>query len=144
MQPYLKEKGNTMNRLNKPFGLSKTSQARLEGVDPRLVSLVHEILWYMDVSVIEGLRSVTQQQQNVKKGVSKTMKSKHLVGKAIDLYPYPIPRLADGRIDSNAKVWNTLGRVGTFCAGKLGYPEIFWGGFWTSLIDKPHFEIEEE
>ena len=72
------------------------------------------------------------------------MRSKHLVGKAVDLYPYPIPRLANGEIDSNAKVWNTLGRVGTFCAGKLGYPEISWGGFWTSLIDKPHFEIEED
>lgn len=98
----------------------------------------------MDISVIEGIRTVSQQQENIKKGVSKTMRSKHLVGKAVDLYPYPIPRKPDGSIDSNAKAWNTLGRVGTFCAGKLGYPEISWGGFWTSLVDKPHFEIEED
>lgn len=133
-----------MKRQKKQFVLSKRSKERLVGLDPRLVALVDEILWYMDVSVIEGIRSVTQQQENIRKGVSKTMRSKHLVGKAVDLYPYPIPRLANGEIDSNAKVWNTLGRVGTFCAGKLGYPEIFWGGFWTSLVDKPHFEIEED
>ena len=133
-----------MKRQKKQFKLSERSKEKLEGLDPRLVALVDEILWYMDVSVIEGIRSVTQQQENIRKGVSKTMRSKHLVGKAVDLYPYPIPRLANGEIDSNAKIWNTLGRVGTFCAGKLGYPEISWGGFWTSLVDKPHFEIEED
>lgn len=132
-----------LKKAKRQYKLSEKSLQNLIGVDPRLIKLVHEILWYMDVSVIEGVRSVTQQQAYVKRGVSKTMMSKHLTGKAIDLYPYPIPRKSDGEIDSEDPRWNKLGRVGIYCAGTLGFPEIQWGGFWTSLIDKPHFEIEE-
>ena len=72
-----------MKRRESPYRLSKTSLARLKGVDQRLVSLVYEMLWYIDVSVIEGLRTLEQQRQNVAKGVSQTLKSKHLKGKAV-------------------------------------------------------------
>ena len=133
-----------IERKTKQYKLSERSKERLEGVDARLKALVDEILWYMDVSVIEGIRTVTQQQEYIRKGVSKTMRSKHLTGKAVDLYPYPIPRNADGSINSNDPAWNQLGHVAIFCAGRLGLQEIRWGGFWTSLIDKPHFEIEED
>ena len=47
-----------MKRRESPYRLSKTSLARLKGVDQRLVSLVYEMLWYIDVSVIEGLRTL--------------------------------------------------------------------------------------
>ena len=55
-----------MKRQKKQFKLSERSKEKLEGLDPRLVALVDEILWYMDVSVIEGIRSVTQQQENIR------------------------------------------------------------------------------
>lgn len=96
----------------------------------------------MDVSVIEGLRSIETQKQYIALGVSKTMKSKHLVGKAVDLYPYPVPRLSSGEIDSNSEKWNQLGGVVLTVAMAMGI-KVQWGGLWTSFIDKPHFEIKE-
>ena len=96
----------------------------------------------MDVSVIEGLRSVTTQKYYVSIGVSKTMRSKHLQGKAVDLYPYPVPRKSSGEIDSEAECWNELGRLGIVLSRRLGIP-VQWGGLWVSLVDKPHFEIKE-
>lgn len=125
-----------------PYQLSKVSKSRLNGVDGQLVDLVNETLFYIDVSVIEGLRSVETQKQYLALGVSKTMKSKHLVGKAVDLYPYPVPRLASGEIDSNSEKWNQLGGVVLTIARAMGI-KVQWGGLWTSFIDKPHFEIKE-
>ena len=129
-------------RRKTPYQLSKKSKSRLNGVDGRLVDLVNETLFYIDVSVIEGLRSVETQKQYLAIGVSKTMKSKHLVGKAVDLYPYPVPRLQSGSIDSNSEKWNQLGGVVLTLARAMGI-KVQWGGLWTSIIDKPHFEIKE-
>lgn len=129
-------------RRKTPYALSKKSANNLNGVDGRLVDLVKEALFYIDFSVIEGLRSIETQKQYVALGVSKTMLSKHLVGKAVDLYPYPVPRLTSGEIDSNSEKWNQLGGVVLTLARAMGI-QVQWGGLWTSFIDKPHFEIKE-
>lgn len=129
-------------RRKTPYTLSKKSANNLNGVDGQLVDLVKEALFYIDFSVIEGLRSVETQKQYVALGVSKTMLSKHLVGKAVDLYPYPVPRLPSGEIDSNSEKWNQLGGVVLTLARAMGI-QVQWGGLWTSFIDKPHFEIKE-
>ena len=130
-------------RRPEPYKLSKRSQERLAGIDPRLQALVKQILFYMDISVIEGLRSVTTQKYYCSIGVSKTMRSKHLVGKAVDLYPYPVPRCEDGSIDSKATAWDKLGAIAMFLAARMEIP-LQWGGLWTSFVDKPHFEIKEK
>lgn len=129
-------------RHSTPFPLSKKSKNRLDGVDVQLVRLVHEMLYYMNISVIEGLRSVDTQKYYVSIGVSKTMNSKHLSGKAVDLYPYPVPRKEEGEIDSDSPAWDEMGKLALTLARALGI-QIQWGGLWVSLIDKPHFEIKE-
>lgn len=136
-------KYNLPERRPEPYKLSKRSQERLAGIDPRLQALVRQILFYIDISVIEGLRSVATQKYYCSIGVSKTMKSKHLVGKAVDLYPYPVPRCEDGTIDSMSPAWDRLGAVAIILASKMGIP-IQWGGLWATLVDKPHFEIKEK
>lgn len=136
-------KYNLPERRPEPYKLSKRSQERLAGIDPRLQALVRQILFYIDITVIEGLRSVATQKYYCSIGVSKTMNSKHLLGKAVDLYPYPVPRKADGTIDSDADAWDRLGAVAIILASKMGIP-IQWGGLWTTLVDKPHFEIKEK
>ena len=95
-----------------------------------------------DVTITEGLRSEAQQKLNVAKGVSWTMKSKHLVGNAVDMVPYPVN-------------WKNLDRFVTmaehvFAASKeLGIP-VKWGGTWstttegwqkTKNFDGPHIEL---
>lgn len=129
-----------ISRQSKPYTLSATSKKRLEGVHPDLVALVLEMLWYFDISVIEGLRDVETQRRYVAEGRSKTMASKHLKGLAVDLYPYPVPKKGK-EIDSNSIAWDKMALVAYYCAGKLGIENLEWGGTWKSLVDKPHFQL---
>lgn len=129
-----------LNRQSRPYPLSAASKKRLEGVHPDLVALVLEMLWYFDISVVEGLRDAETQRRYVAEGKSKTMASKHLVGLAVDLYPYPVPK--KGReIDSTSIAWDKMALVAYYCAGKLGIENLEWGGTWKSLVDKPHFQL---
>ena len=135
-----------MLRKAKPYTLSKSGEIKLASVHPILQEWLRELLWYKDFSIIETARSIEKQKENVAKGVSKTLNSKHIVdesgyAKAVDIYPYPIPRLPNGEIDSKSKAWNELADAGLKVAGKLGIDNLTWGGFWTSLVDKPHWEI---
>ena len=53
---------------------------------------------FSDWTVVEGLRTKEKQAEYVRKGVSKTMNSKHLVGRAIDVYA----KNRKGRFSSHA------------------------------------------
>lgn len=72
------------------YALGANSLAHLAGVDPKLAETVKLAITItdQDFAVNEGLRSFAQQLRNVKKGVSKTLKSKHLDGRAVDLVPW--------------------------------------------------------
>ena len=69
------------------FVLSKKSLAKLQGVHPDLVLVVRRAvqLSAIDFAVTEGLRTVERQETLVASGASKTMKSRHLTGHAVDL-----------------------------------------------------------
>ena len=72
------------------FKLSSRSLGRLDGVDEKLSNIVKRAIEYttVDFGVIQGLRSVEEQKELVARGLSKTMKSKHLEGRAVDLMAY--------------------------------------------------------
>ena len=72
------------------FKLSQRSLTKLEGVNPKLVSVVHKaiLLTKIDFGVIYGLRTVEEQAKLVAAGRSQTMKSKHITGDAVDLMAY--------------------------------------------------------
>ena len=72
------------------FKLSTRSLDKLITVEPKLQSVVRRAieLTRVDFGVIEGIRTVERQEELVAKGASKTMKSKHLEGKAVDLMAY--------------------------------------------------------
>lgn len=72
------------------FKLSQRSLDNLNGVDPKLVSVVKRAieLTKVDFGVIEGLRTQERQRELVAKGASQTMASKHVEGKAVDLMAY--------------------------------------------------------
>lgn len=69
--------------------LGARSLGRLEGVHPDLVRIVKTAasISDLDFTVLEGLRTVERQKELVKQGASKTMKSRHLTGHAVDLAP---------------------------------------------------------
>lgn len=104
--------------------LGSKSLSRLEGVDSRLTALCHAVVKDFDITIIEGTRTLKTQKKYVKEGKSKTLKSKHLQGRAVDIAPYPVD-------------WDNLARF-YYLAGMMksyGYSmgfKIRWGGDWDS------------
>jgi len=72
------------------FRLSERSMSTLQGVDEQLVATVKLAILTtkIDFGVICGIRTMEEQRVLVEKGASKTMRSKHLDGKAVDLMAY--------------------------------------------------------
>src|SRR5574343_291479 len=70
-----------------PYKLSSRSLKALEGVHPDLVAVVHRAIEItpVDFVVIEGVRTIERQRELFKAGASRTMKSRHLTGHAVDL-----------------------------------------------------------
>lgn len=127
----------------------KRSRSRLDGVDSRLVRVLEEVVKYFDITVIEGLRSQERQNELVKQGKSKTKFGKHVMGRAVDIAPYPI--------DWNARDdFHYLGGFVLGVAMKMGV-NIRWGGDWNasslykgkrttkdnSFDDLVHFELKD-
>ena len=149
------------------FKLSSRSLSRLEGVDPGLVSVVKRAieLTPIDFGVTEGLRTLEKQKEYVAKGVSKTLKSKHITGEAVDLVAY-----LGSRISWELTLYDNIADAMKEAAIELDVP-IRWGAAWhipdirqydgnmqeatdeyvqlrrsqgrRPFIDAPHFEIGE-
>lgn len=132
------------------YKLSDKSLSKLKGVHPDIIHILKTALdlGIIDFSVAEGVRTEEVQKQYVAKGVSKTMKSKHLIqpdgyGHAVDLYPYPIDmvKVNKGNAQEIAKFGLMAGVIKAVAKNK-GI-DIIWGGEWKSLFDAPHFEIRK-
>ena len=119
------------------FQLSKRSKDRLSGVHPDLVRVVERAIQIsdMDFTVLEGVRSIARQQQLVAAGASKTMKSRHITGHAVDLAPY-----VSGQVRWDWPLYDKLSATVKKAAAELEIP-IEWGGDWTSFKDGPHFQL---
>jgi hypothetical protein len=72
------------------FKFGKGSEKEMIGVDEDLIRVTRRALQLsvVDFSVHDGLRTEDEQRNLVKRSASWTMKSRHLVGKAVDLVPY--------------------------------------------------------
>ena len=118
--------------------LSKLSMDRLEGVDERLKAIVIECAARCPYpfNVSEGLRTKEQQREYVRQGKSRTMNSKHLTGKAVDLYPLTMNRK---QVD-----WSRFEELADlmFQVASDQDTEIVWGGHWKTFVDKCHFELK--
>ena len=109
------------------FKLSTRSLDKLEGVDSDLVAVVKRAieLTKVDFGVIYGMRTVEEQEKLVAAGKSQTMKSNHLVGKAVDLMAY-----VDGAACWELNVYDDLCDAMKAAAEELGTP-VKWGAAWS-------------
>ena len=135
------------------FVFGQRSLDRLNGVNKRLVSVVHRALELstVDFTVVEGLRSKERQKQLYAQGrttpgnkVTWTLKSKHIDGLAVDLAP-----VKDGQIDwTDLAKFDAMAKAMFTAAAELGI-KIRWGKDWNAngIIgergesDSPHFEL---
>jgi len=109
------------------FFLSTRSRSKLKGVDEVLVNTVKTAIGIttVDFGVICGLRTQKEQKALVAKGASKTFKSKHLEGKAVDLMAY-----IKGRACWELKVYDEIAEAMKLAAIEHGI-SIRWGAAWN-------------
>lgn len=120
-----------------PFTLSQRSKDKMKGVDPRLVKVVEEAitLTEVDFGVTEGLRTEERQKELVSKGLSQTLKSKHLTGHAVDVVAF-----VDGKVTWEKEFYHKIANAMKKAADNQG-TKIRWGGEFKSFFDGPHFEL---
>ena len=147
------------------FKLSQRSLDKLEGVHPDMVKCVKSAINYskVDFVVISGMRSESEQRELVAKGASKTMRSKHLTGHAVDLMAYVGSRaswelnLYDDIADAMAQAskehnvpikWGaawSIGNIAQWNSGMEGamnsYIDLRRSEGKRPFIDGPHFEL---
>ena len=109
------------------FKLSQRSIDKMEGVDADLVAVTKRAieLTKIDFGVIYGMRTIQQQENLVAAGKSQTMKSKHLVGRAVDLMAY-----VDGKGCWELNVYDDLCDAMKEAAKELSVA-IKWGAAWS-------------
>lgn len=123
----------------------KISQERLKGVHPDLVRVMHKALQEapFPFRVIDGLRTVTRQKELVRIGASKTMRSRHLTGHAVDIVPL-VDLDRDGKLETeelfNWPLIRQLAPVVKAAATDLDVA-LEWGGDWKTFKDGPHWQL---
>lgn len=119
------------------FNLSSKSLGRLAGVHPRLLAVVKLAIQMtpVDFAVLEGVRTIERQRALFQAGASKTMRSRHLSGHAVDL-----GAIVDGQVRWDWPLYYQVAAAVKAAAEKLGVP-IEWGGDWETFRDGPHFQL---
>ena len=148
------------------YKLGNRSKEKLEGIDERMASIVRYAISVtkQDFSVICGMRTRQEQEVLFKKGASKTMKSKHLEGNAVDLmawidggrwelklYDEIADAMAEGaRAIDTAVKWGAAWSVGdirywdgTMEEAMNAYVDLRRSQGKRPFIDGPHFELME-
>lgn len=121
--------------------LDARSEARLKGVHPHLVRVI-KVASTMGGSFIvtEGLRTLKRQALLVEAGASRTMKSRHLTGHAVDL-----ACLINGGREVSWKyvLYEQLNEI-IQEAARLHKASIVWGGTFRSFKDGCHWELSRK
>ena len=109
------------------FKLSQRSLDKLEGVHPDMVKCVKSAIEYtkVDFGVICGMRTEEEQKELVAKGASKTMRSKHLTGHAVDLIAY-----VGSRASWELNLYDDIADAMAQASKTHGVP-IKWGAAWS-------------
>lgn len=121
------------------------STIRLQGVHPDLIRGMTRALEEapFPFRVIDGLRTVTRQKELVRIGASKTMRSRHLTGHAVDIVPL-VDLDRDGKLETEELFnWPLIRKLAPVVKAAFkaeGIP-IEWGGDWKSFPDGPHWQL---
>lgn len=121
---------------------SKTEEAILAGVHPDLVKVIRQAAKISKINfrLIQGRRSLAQQKENLKNGVSQTLRSRHLPSRdglcrAIDLCPVIL-----GKVSYAWPLYYPLAATIKQAARDVAVP-VEWGGDWKKFRDGPHWQL---
>lgn len=123
--------------------LDARSERNLTGVHPDLAAVVrrgYEIYAGPGLMrrfiVTEGVRTMARQRELVAKGASKTLRSRHLTGHAIDVCVLT----PTGKENWANEAYVPIARAMKRAAEEIGLT-VEWGGDWKSFCDTPHFQL---
>jgi peptidoglycan LD-endopeptidase CwlK len=120
--------------------LSERSKNNLTGVHPDLVRVIEYAAGLEARFIVtEGMRTIERQKQLLAAGKSRTLRSRHLSGHAVDL----VCRKGDHDVSYDEHDMCDLADIVKHAAQKCGV-EIEWGGDWKSFCDTPHFQLPEK
>jgi peptidoglycan L-alanyl-D-glutamate endopeptidase CwlK len=123
--------------LNSPAGgFSERSKQHLAEIHIDLYEVVFlaRLLSEVPFEITDGLRTIEEQRDYFNNGFSKTMRSKHLDGLAVDVVPIPVTW--------EPEAFYPIAEAMKQAADILDTP-IVWGGDWRTFKDYPHFELKE-
>ena len=122
------------------FRLSARSRTRMKGVHPALVAVMEAAIRRssVDFMITEGLRTPARQAALVRAGASRTLKSRHLTGHAVD-----VAALVEGKVRWDWPLYPRIAQAVKAAAAAQG-TAIAWGGDWPTLRDGPHFELDRK
>lgn len=111
------------------FKFGRRSQNKLDTVIPELQQVATLALKYSDIDfgVVEGIRTLSRQKRLDKAGASKTLRSKHLDGHALDVLAY-----LGRRSSYNSKLYYKIAEAFQRASVELGI-KVRWGGCWQVL-----------
>lgn len=120
-----------------PIILTDADERKLVGVNYRLVAVVRRVAAESPrrFLVAEGLRTKQRQRELFAQGKTKTLNSKHIIGRAVDCYPTDGKKIAVLRDE-----FTWLVELARRVSSEMGTPLVFghdWG--W----DSPHWELKE-
>ena len=120
--------------------LNTASIAKLKGVHPDLVRVVLRCAEdWKDAEtgfvVTCGLRTLEEQKVLVAKGASKTLRSRHLTGHAVDL-----AATIEGKVRWDWPLYDRLAKA-MKAAAKAEKVTVEWGGDWKTFKDGPHYQL---
>tara|TARA_X000000950_G_scaffold287933_1_gene402439 strand:- start:5953 stop:6408 length:456 start_codon:yes stop_codon:yes gene_type:complete len=109
------------------YTFSKKSLKKLEGVDERLVGLAEMAISVSDIDfgISEGLRTKERQQILYDTKRSQTLNSKHIIGKALDVFAF-----VDGEVCWELAVYDDIADAFAMASRAHGVP-LKWGCAWT-------------
>lgn len=116
------------------------SLKNLRGIHPDLRTVCESCLQISPLTFVitDGLRTTEEQARLVAAGASRTMRSRHLTGHAIDFVP-----VKDGKISWDFDDLKLVADAFKSAAHALGVP-IVWGGDWKNFQDGPHIELSRQ
>ena len=120
------------------YKFSVRSLERLSGVHPDLQRVMSEAITNspLDFGITEGLRTQARQKELFDSGKSRTMRSRHLIGHAVDIAIF-----IDGKANWDFKNYQLVADH-IKAVAKLNDVSIVWGGDWETFRDGPHFELD--
>ena len=122
--------------------LNSKSVGLLKKVHPDLVRVVVRAAQTTDLDFIvtRGARTVEEQREMVRKGASKTMKSRHIIAANGFSHAVDLAAMIGGKLKWDWPLYSRLAKT-MKAAAKAEKVPIEWGGDWTSFKDGPHFQL---